>query len=102
MAFAAVEVVVDVDPVVVDGGRFGLGWLFAVPVLAYKQGSLVAPFEETIFLDRPWRLRDCDAALTEAEFPSTVTAGQVGEITASWPDAFQRPAAPILVASGAG
>ncbi len=53
----------------------------SVPVLAYRQGNLVRPFEETAILDRPWTLTTRDALLTNSDFPTTVTAGQVGEIT---------------------
>lgn len=37
-------------------------------------------FEETHFLESEWRLSDCDSALTEAEFPMRVRAGQAGEV----------------------
>jgi len=53
---------------------------FSVPGLAVQQGDLFEPFEETHFLDHPWDLRDCDAALTEAEFSAESPKGQHGEI----------------------
>jgi hypothetical protein len=42
------------------------------------------------------------AILLAANLEGFVQDAQAGEITASWPDAFQRPAAPILLASGPG
>lgn len=57
------------------------GEKFSVPVLGIKQGDLFEIFEETHFLERVWSLVDCDASLSEAEYPSTRPEGQQGEIT---------------------
>lgn len=59
------------------------GESFSVPALAIKQGELFEIFEETHFLDAPWNLANCDASLSEEEFPSSRPEGQQGEITLS-------------------
>jgi type III restriction enzyme len=41
---------------------------------------LFEQFEDTHFLEREWKLPDCDASLTEQEFPSKRPEGQLGEI----------------------
>lgn len=53
---------------------------FAVPLIAVRQGRLFEPFEESHFLDYPWRLADCDALLTEAEYSAVRPEGELGEI----------------------
>lgn len=68
-------------PVIKPGSPSERGESFSVPVLAIRQGQLFEPFEETHFLDCPWKLSDCDAALTEAEFSSTRPEADLGEIT---------------------
>ena len=57
------------------------GERFSIPVLAIRQGDLFEQFEETHFLERAWSLADCDALLSESEFPSARPGGQEGEIT---------------------
>jgi type III restriction enzyme len=44
------------------------GELFHVPLLAFRQGELWEPFEETHLLQGDWRLLDYECELTEAEF----------------------------------
>ena len=55
--------------------------LVTVPCLSYRQGTITRPFDDTPMLDRPWMLAARDASLTEADFPSQATEGQIGEIT---------------------
>ena len=57
------------------------GEAFAVPVLAYRQGNLIEPFEETHLRDIPFELAKYDATLSENDFtPSTrgATKGIIG------------------------
>ncbi len=62
-------------------GQAMLGGPLLVPQLAVRgeQGAL-GLFEETHFLDTPWRLAACDTTLTDAEFPLRARAGQAGEV----------------------
>jgi type III restriction enzyme len=55
-----------------------------IPQLAIRdaQGTLEL-FEESRFLEAPWRLAACDATLTAAEFPLVVRGGQAGEVDVS-------------------
>ncbi|WP_417915615.1 DEAD/DEAH box helicase family protein [Candidatus Electronema sp. JM] len=53
---------------------------FAVPLLSIRQGKLFEPFEESHFLDYPWKLADCDALLTEEEYSAVRLEGESGEI----------------------
>lgn len=53
---------------------------FAVPLLSVRQGRLFEPFEESHFLDYPWKLADCDALLTEEEYSAVRLEGESGEI----------------------
>lgn len=53
---------------------------FSIPLLAIKQGELFSAFEETHFLDRPWRLSQCDYVLTEAEYTQKAFDGKVVDI----------------------
>lgn len=57
------------------------GETLSIPVLAVKQADLFEQFEATHFLEAPWSLADCDAALSEKEFSSERPKGQEGEIT---------------------
>ena len=41
---------------------------FSVPQLVVRRGERFEPFEETVFLDVPWRLSQCDTLLTEEEY----------------------------------
>ncbi len=56
------------------------GEIFKVPKLMVQgeQGHL--EFEESRFLEVPWQLSECDAELTEEEFPSEFNTGERGEI----------------------
>ncbi|MCC7361214.1 MAG: DEAD/DEAH box helicase family protein [Anaerolineales bacterium] len=56
------------------------GETLAVPVLAYRQGELLEPFEQSHFTEVDWNLANADAALTEAEFASTESGAQTAEI----------------------
>ena len=53
---------------------------FSVPVLSIRQGDLFEQFEETHFLDHSWKLTNCDALLSEEEYPTKRPDTQVGEI----------------------
>jgi|LGOV01.1.fsa_nt_gb type III restriction enzyme len=53
---------------------------FTVPVLSIKQGGLFEQFEETHFLDHPWKLAKCDALLSEEEYSAKRPDAQSGEI----------------------
>ncbi|MBN2301144.1 MAG: DEAD/DEAH box helicase family protein [Lentisphaerae bacterium] len=53
---------------------------FIVPFLAIRQGTLFEPFEETHFLDHPWKLTDCVASLSEEEYSSERRQSQHGLI----------------------
>lgn len=56
------------------------GEVFSIPVLAYKQGNLIEQFEETHFLEHPWRLSQEDAALSEDEYASHPVRVQSAQI----------------------
>jgi type III restriction enzyme len=56
------------------------GVVFSVPVLAIKQDDLLEPLETTHFLDHPWQLSKCDAALSENEYSAKRPEVQIGEI----------------------
>ncbi len=56
------------------------GESFAVPVLAYRQGSLLERFEANHFLDRPWQLFHRDKQLSEADFPHKQASAELAEI----------------------
>ncbi len=56
---------------------------FRVPWLAIRAGEQLELFEADHFLDTDWNLAECDARLSEAEFPSERTAGATGEIDVS-------------------
>jgi type III restriction enzyme len=59
------------------------GEVFAVPLLAVKQGDLFEQFEETHFLDHPWHLSECSAEMSEDGFPGGPRAAEVGEVYAT-------------------
>ena len=50
--------------------------LFAVPVLGIRIDGDLQPFDEWCFKEAEWRLADCDASLTEAEFPASESSGE--------------------------
>lgn len=56
---------------------------FKVPLLAVRDGDQLEVFEEGHFGEVEWNLAECDASLTEAEFPSQQAAGEVGEVDVS-------------------
>jgi type III restriction enzyme len=56
------------------------GETFSVPVLAWRQGKLLEPFEETHFLDFDWELSKQDVSLGEADFPAERPAPQQAEV----------------------
>lgn len=51
---------------------------FKVPLLAIRQGDLLEAFEATHLLERPWRLSERDASLSEVLYPSKRSLGEVG------------------------
>lgn len=46
------------------------GEKFQLPLLGYRQGDLLEPFEDTHFIDHLWELKKCNAALSEDDFPA--------------------------------
>ncbi|HNQ24180.1 MAG TPA: DEAD/DEAH box helicase family protein [Phycisphaerae bacterium] len=56
---------------------------FRVPLLGIRVGEQLELFEADHFLDTEWNLAECDAGLSEAEFPSQRAAGAGGEIDVS-------------------
>ena len=56
------------------------GEVFKVPKLMVKQNQKYLDFEASRFLETPWQLSECDAELTEEEFPSEFNTGERGEI----------------------
>lgn len=56
------------------------GEVLSVPLLAYRQGRLLEPFERTHFMDRPWELLSRDVEIGEELFPSSQAGGQLAEI----------------------
>lgn len=51
-----------------------------VPMLGIRVGEQLELFEADHFLEADWNLSECDANLSEAEFPSERAAGAAGEI----------------------
>ena len=49
-------------------------------MLAIRVDGQLELFEEGHFLDVAWRLSECDASLTETDFPSEYIGGSTGEI----------------------
>ena len=54
-----------------------------MPQLAICVDGQLELFEESHFLDQPWNLAECDALLSEAEFPTDYRVGMAGEIDIS-------------------
>jgi type III restriction enzyme len=50
--------------------------LFAVPILGIRIDGDLQPFDEWCFKEAEWRLANCDASLTEAEFPTAEASGE--------------------------
>jgi type III restriction enzyme len=65
---------VGAEPIPTDRGPF------RVPMLAIRVDGQLELFDEGHFLDAAWRLSECDAGLTEADFPSEYVSGTTGEI----------------------
>ncbi|MCC6489055.1 MAG: DEAD/DEAH box helicase family protein [Candidatus Hydrogenedentes bacterium] len=53
---------------------------FDVPMLCYRQGDFLEPFEDAHFMDRPWELSKCCAELSESEFPGHSSVKETGEV----------------------
>ena len=51
-----------------------------VPWLSVRVGNQLELFDEDHFLNAPWDLAKCDAALNDKEFPSRWRAGDAGEL----------------------
>jgi type III restriction enzyme len=51
---------------------------FVVPLLAIRQGELLEAFEATHLLERPWRLSERDASLSESLYSAQRAAGELG------------------------
>ena len=56
---------------------------FRVPLLGIRVDGHLEIFEESCFKDIEWRLADCDAALSDVEFPTQEAAGEAGEVDVS-------------------
>ena len=56
------------------------GELFKVPKLMVKRNQTYLDFEASRFLETVWQLSECDAELSEKEFPSEFSTGERGEI----------------------
>ncbi len=56
------------------------GEVFKIPKLMVKQNQTYLDFEGSRFLETVWQLSECDAELTEEEFPSEFSTGEHGEI----------------------
>ena len=56
---------------------------FRVPQLGIRVDGHLELFEESCFKDIEWRLADCDAALSDVEFPTQEAAGEAGEVDVS-------------------
>ncbi|MCC6125993.1 MAG: DEAD/DEAH box helicase family protein [Pirellulales bacterium] len=53
---------------------------FRVPMLSIRVDGQLELFEEGHFLDNRWKLSECEAGLTESEFPSQYVGGESGEL----------------------
>jgi type III restriction enzyme len=56
---------------------------FKVPMLAIRVDGQLELFDESHFLDTAWLLSECDANLSDSEFPSEYVSGATGEIDVS-------------------
>ena len=54
--------------------------VFKVPKLMVERNQTYLDFEASRFLETVWQLSECDAELTEEEFPSEFNTGERGEI----------------------
>ncbi|MEW6185280.1 MAG: hypothetical protein AB1585_06010 [Thermodesulfobacteriota bacterium] len=53
---------------------------FIIPLMGIRSEDQLEVFEESHFLDFHWNLSECDAFLSEGEFPSKRIAGSTGEL----------------------
>ena len=56
------------------------GEVFKVPKLMVERNQTYLDFEASRFLETVWQLSECDAELSEEEFPSEFNTGERGEI----------------------
>ena len=56
------------------------GEVFRVPKLMVRRNQTYLDFEASRFLETIWQLSECDAELSEEEFPSEFNTGERGEI----------------------
>lgn len=56
------------------------GETFEVPKLMVKRDQTYLDFEASRFLETVWQLSECDAELSEEEFPSEFNTGERGEV----------------------
>ena len=56
------------------------GEVFKIPKLMVKRNQTYLDFEASRFLETVWQLSECDAELSEEEFPSEFNTGKRGEI----------------------
>lgn len=56
------------------------GEVFKVPKLMVRRNQTYLNFEASRFLETVWQLSECDAELSEEEFPSEFSTGERGEI----------------------
>ena len=63
-----------------DSAPAARGETFKVPKLMVKRNQIYLDFEASRFLETVWQLSECDAALSEEEFPSEFSTGERGEI----------------------
>ena len=56
------------------------GEVFRVPKLMVKRNQTYLDFEASRFLETVWQLSECDAELSEEEFPSEFSTGERGEV----------------------
>ncbi|RJO60950.1 restriction endonuclease subunit R [candidate division WS5 bacterium] len=59
------------------------GEVFSIPLLSIKQGDLFEAFEQTHFLEVPWKLSKCSPELTEEEYSKKQFDGKFVEIDVS-------------------
>ena len=58
----------------------GRGAVFKIPKLMVKRAQRYLDFEASRLLETVWQLSECDAELSEEEFPSEFNTGERGEI----------------------
>jgi type III restriction enzyme len=54
-----------------------------IPLLAIRSGDTLELFEESCFLDRPWRIADAEPVLSDEEYSSRIVAGAAGQVDVS-------------------